>query len=411
MLFAHRISTLKERLGAWPIIAVVFLGSGIAIGSTNYAFGLFLEPLQQEFGWQRTAISASLSFAALNSLTSPIQGRIMDRFGARPLIVFAMISFGLSYVLRPFMTELWHLYLLSVFQYVAFAGATNLPAGRLVGIWFPHARGRVMGITTTGNNFGGLMMPLITALVLGRWDWKAAYIVTGLMAFTMAAIAFLIVREKPKSQSGVKAAPKPELTGWTVKEAVRSRSFYAMTIGMMLGYFTYSSLLPQVSAHLKAEGINEGAVVAAVGLLAIFGMAGKLSFGYLAERFTARRTMMLNMGGQAIFITALALLPSAPFFWVFAPLFGFCMGGFGVLITLIVQENFGLKYFGSISGISALANILPLITGPLIAGASYDITGSYVTAFIATAVLFAIGIVTLSQMGKTVTRPGAVSPP
>ncbi|MBM3935036.1 MAG: MFS transporter [SAR202 cluster bacterium] len=405
MLLAQRISLVRDRLGAWPIVAVVFLGSGIAIGATNYAFGLFLEPLQNEFGWQRTAISASLSFAALNSLTSPIQGRIMDRFGARPLIVFAMVSFGLSYVLRPFMTELWHLYVLSVFQYVAFAGATNLPAGRLVGIWFPHARGRVMGITTTGNNFGGLIIPLITAFALGRWDWKAAYVVTGVMAFGLALAALMIVREKPRSQPAVKAATRPELTGWSVKDAVRTRAFYAMTIGMMLGYFTYSSLLPQVGAHLKAEGVPQGAAVAAVGLLAIFGMMGKLSFGWLAERFTARRAMMASMTGQALFITALAFLPSAPFFWVFTPLFGFCMGGFGVLVTLIVQENFGLKYFGSISGLSTLANILPLVTGPLIAGASYDITGSYATAFIATAALFAIGVVILLQMGRRTSLP------
>ena len=77
-----------------------------------------------------------------------------------------------SYLLRPMMTELWHWYALSFIQYLGFSGASILPAGRLVGIWFQRSRGRVMGITLMGNNFGGITFPPLTTLALGMsWHW------------------------------------------------------------------------------------------------------------------------------------------------------------------------------------------------------------------------------------------------
>ena len=71
--------------GVW-IVAIVFISTAISVGTGQYAFGLFIEPLEAEFGWSRTAISASLSFGALSSLLAPLIGRWMDQYGARPVL-------------------------------------------------------------------------------------------------------------------------------------------------------------------------------------------------------------------------------------------------------------------------------------------------------------------------------------
>ena len=130
-------------------------------------------------------------------------------------------------------------------------------------------------------------------------------------------------------------------------------------------------------------------------------MGGKLAFGSLADRITARRAMMLCLAGQAFFIMLTVAYPSQPFVWISVPLFGLCMGGYGVLWALIVQETFGVKYFGSISGLISVPTVVSLVGGPLLAGASFDITGSYGPAFIIVAVMFAVAILMLTQVRRS----------
>ena len=112
------------------VAGACFSALGVAIGSSQYAFGVFLEPLHAELGWTRTQISASLSFLAVGSLLAPLMGRVIDRHGARPVLVGSLLCMAVSYLLRPLMSELWHWYALSFLQFAAFAGATSLPTGR-----------------------------------------------------------------------------------------------------------------------------------------------------------------------------------------------------------------------------------------------------------------------------------------
>ena len=399
------MTRVRREYDGWLIVGVAFCAAALAIGSSNYAFEKFIVPLEREFEWGRTAISASLSFMAVGSLTSPLIGRAMDRYGARPVMSLCLVLFGLSMVLRPFMTELWHFYVLSFIQFAGFSGATGLPAGRLVGIWFPHIRGRVMGITLMGNNFGGLTMPIITQYAIVSVSWGAAYALIGSMAFLVAIITLLVVREHPRNwdirsrqTDGASPTHQANLTGLSFKEAARTKGLYAMMLAMTLATFTYSTVLPHVGAHLTAQEIPQTVVLTAVGLLATLGMLGKLFFGYLAERITARKAMMLSLSGQSAFILLMVGYPSLPLIWLTVPLFGFCMGGYGVLSTLLVQESFGLRYFGTISGMVGIPSVISLFAGPLLAGASFDITGGYGYAYAFIAVLFVISVVTLTQV-------------
>ena len=398
----------RRTYSGWVNVGVVFLASGLTIGSSAYAFALFIPPLEEHFQWQRTAIQASLSFVAVGALASPLLGRLMDRHGARPVLAGSLAVYGLSFVLRPFMTELWHWYALSFLQFVCFSGANVLPAGRLVGIWFKKGRGRAMGITTMGNNFGGATTPLITWAVMAAFSWQAAFVVLGSIAFVLAGLALVLVREYPAGQepggtNAVDAGGDPSdtvLVGWTAGEAVRTSTFYVMAVALALGSFTYGGVLPWVGAHLGNEGMAASAVPRAVSLLALFGMSGKLILGSLSDVITARRAMMVSLGGQALFILLLVAQPSAPLVWVTVALFGFCMGGYGALISLVIQDHFGLKAFGSISGLISMATAVESLTGPLMAGASFDLRGSYAPVFILMAALFVVAAVLLTQLRR-----------
>ena len=139
----------------WVVIGVVFLGMAVGIGGTHYSFGLFVEPLEQEFGWNRTQLNASLSFAAVSSLVAPLIGRALDKFGARPVMAASILTLALTFGLRPLMGNVWHWYLLSLVHFVAFPGATMLAGPKLVGELVPEDSGADDGGVVDGGKLRG----------------------------------------------------------------------------------------------------------------------------------------------------------------------------------------------------------------------------------------------------------------
>ena len=376
---------------------MLFTSTAIVIGVSQYAFGLFIPPLEETFGWTRTEISASLSFAAVGGLAAPLLGRAMDRFGTRPIIVLSLATFGLSFCLRPLMTELWHWYALSLMQFITFAGATVLPPGKLVAAWFPRTRGRMVGLTVTGNNIGGLVMPVLIAALLAAMSWREASVVLGVVAFAVAGVALLVIRETPSAAHDPRAAPPASmLPERSVRETVRTRAFYAVFAAITLGTFTYSTILPHLFAHLVNEGMSNASALSTLSTFAVAGVGGKLLFGWMSEHYGARRTTMVNLLGQAVFTALLAGAHGAGVLAIAAPLFGLFMGGFGVLHTLLILESFGVRYFGSVMGLVNLGTVISFGIGPLLAGMSYDITGDYGAAFFIVSGFFVASAVLLT---------------
>ncbi|MCH8062930.1 MAG: MFS transporter [Chloroflexi bacterium] len=187
------------------------------------------------------------------------------------------------------------------------------------------------------------------------------------------------------------------LTGRTPKEALHSKAFYAIATAVLMGSFTYSAVLPQVTAHLTIEGVSVTVASLALSVLAIFGMLGKLAMGFLSERIGSRYALMVDLSGQSLFVLVMMWAGTPAIMWLSVPMFGFFLGGFGALFSIIVQDTFGIRHFGGIMGIINLATMVSFGVGPLLAGASFDLTGSYNAAFMTTAVLFAIGALALTQ--------------
>ena len=91
--------------------------------------------------------------------------------------------------------------------------------------------------------------------------------------------------------------------------------------------------------------------------------------------------------GQAVFVVAVVMVPAGGLIWM-SPVYGFFLGGVGVLAPLIIQEFFGLKHFGAVSGLSSMATVASFGIGPIIAGLSFDMTGSYASSFLIAAAFF-----------------------
>ena len=310
------------------------------------------------------------------------------------------------------MDKLWHWYALSALQFIGFSGAAPLPAGKLVGVWFQKMRGRLMGFTMMGNNFGGLVLPPMVGAIVIVASWEAAYTCLGLITVCIVILGLIAIKESPSGSAKsrfTKNMQSQDITGLSLNEALHKKSFYLINASILLGTFTYGAALPQIFSHLTNEGVSTTTASQAVAVLALFGMVGKIGFGYLSEQITARYSLMICLGGQAIFLVTILGSENSVVMWASVVFFGLCMGAFGALMQLIVQEGFGIKSFGSIMGSINLASVIPLALGPIIAGISFDRTGSYQSAFIAVAIMFLIAIILLWYAGAPSFRFGSRS--
>ena len=185
------------------------------------------------------------------------------------------------------------------------------------------------------------------------------------------------------------------LSGDTLQQTIKSETFYLLFFSALLGTFLYSAVLPQMGDHLVSLEIDIKMAPIYISMLATFGMTGKLIFGYFSEKYTARFAMILSLTGQIIFLIMLSTVQNKNIIPIYLAVFGIFMGGYGALFSLVIQEAFGLKNYGSIAGVIGFSSIIPLFFGPLLSGFSFDYYGSYTFSFLIISIFFSFSILLL----------------
>jgi MFS family permease len=390
----------------YPIALVVFLSTGLSVGMSQYAFGEFAGPLKEQFGWSQTQLNLSLAFAFISGILAPFVGSLSDRIGIRPVMFVSILLIASGFLLRPLISELWHWYLFSSLVYAGFPGATMLPAGKMVGLWFPKTRGRVMGAVVAGNNFGGVTMPPLAAVIIATLSWEVAYVTFGLIMVALGFVAvFIIVEDENKIENEMKRTGRGDQAqvaraaaraGVTMRQALANRNFWLIMIGLVAATFTYQGVLTQLRQHFEESGFAPAVATSAISIIAGMGIASKLAFGRASEKITARIATIISVALQGIGVFIIAQVDATPLIWIGIFVFGLGFGGLGALIVLLVQEAFGMKEFGGIMGLMQVGMIASGTGAPLIAGAVHDSTDSFDMSFMIVVGIFVVGIVALT---------------
>ena len=381
----------------WAIIWASFFTTAFASGASQYGFGMFVEPLEQEFGWTRTQINLSLSIGLISGLLSPLIGWGVDKYGSRTIMTVSLVIVAASFILRAGMTELWQWYALSALLAIGFPG-TFLPVGKLVGVWFPATRGRMMGTAITGNNVFGLIGVPLMSLVIQAEGWRLAYTIIGGGVLVVAVSVWFIVRSTPPSVAAPSADPTEQgaeaftADDYSLQQALRSRKFWLLLTGVTCAGFSYPSFMTQLIPHMQAVGWSSSKSTLVLTVLAGTALASKVSWGLISERLTARLSFVIAISIMSSGVVFVILAGSSILVWPAIVYFGAGFGGIGPLMSLVVMETFGMRNFGSIQGVVAMVlATVPVLIGPILAGSLFDLTGSYETSFWMISGIFATG--------------------
>ena len=386
------IINLNDEKTKWLVFFSVFFSGALIIGLNTYSFGLFIEPLEDEFGWTREQISLGYSVSFVSSLLAPIVGKFVDIKGTKIFLVGSLFLIAFGFMLRPLMTNLNHWIILNSMVFAGYPGTLLLASGILMQVWFPKSRGRMVAFATSGHNLGGLSIPFLTLLLIFYFNWKFAYVFFGMMIFIVALFSLFFVQNSPKKEN-ISQENNIQAIGVDFKAAIKTKKFIFLTLGITFAMVTYNGVMPQMAPHLQTEGLSLIGATIAMGYIGAMGILSKLFFGRLSEKYSSILMTCISVFLQAIGLVMILLsFGNTIGIWAGIIIFGIGFGGLGALISLNITECFGMKSLGSIFGFLSFLGIGAAVSAPWMMGRIFDATSSYRNAHIVVVVVFFIGI-------------------
>ena len=386
---------LSYQYRRWLVAGTTFLSVGTSIGFVQYAFQAFVLPLEEEFGWSRTQINLSLSLGIASSFIAPLAGRFLDKYGSTKIMSISLLLVTLGFFMRGTMTDLWQLYLSSILLHVGIPGATQLPLGKLMGLWFPNIRGRMIGFTMAGNNFSAAVsVPIVTFIILAS-GWRFAFFALGISTLIVLILVLIFIRDdknykfESNDNNESKTGSKDD---YELSDAIRTTAFWFLVSGMTLQQFARTTVVIQLVPHFVAKGVSVGLASSMMSAFAVFAVISKLISGWLSDLIPSRFILVIVVIFQMIGIQ-LVLADSQGLMWIGSSLMGLGIGAMGVLGPAITTELFGLKKYSSIFGFINMPIAFPVIIGPIFSGIIFDRYKTYTLAFNLVELILIISII------------------
>jgi MFS family permease len=371
----------------WVVLAAGATVISVGMGAL-FSLGVFLKPIEETMRWSRTGISAIafLNWIAMG-LGSFVWGWLSDRIGTRRVVLAGGFILGLGLVLSSQVGALWQLHL-TFGCLVGFAvGAFYAPLTSTATKWFVTNRGLAVALVSAGIGFGILVIAPLVRWLVSLFDWRVAMLVLGDLAWLVILPVGLLIREQPEptvdAAEGAPARGREYSTG----DVVRAPQFWAIA----LTHFACCAAHSGPIFHMVTNAIDHGVTaMTAATLLSVSGVssiAGRIVTGLLADRFSAKRTLVAGLALQATLVFLYLFARDAGGFYVLGAAFGLAYGGVMPLYALVTREYFGEKVMGTAYGGVFLISTLGMGIGSFAGGLVFDRLGSYAWLFVASAAI------------------------
>ena len=404
-------STTKRKKGIfygwWVVLATSTLHFWVA-GTFFYGLTAFFNPIAQHFRWSYAATSLAASFRSIEGgVAAPLVGLLTDRLGPRKLFLVGITLTGLGFIWFSRINSLWSFYLIYIFLSIGSSACLPIPGYTVVANWFVKRRGSALGLLATGSGAGGFLVLLITVLI-AKYDWRTTLVILGIATWIIGIPLSLVLRHKPEqygllpdgdaSTRGEAKVTTPngaegtsgndsEFGTW---EAVKTRSFWLVTLAMTCAWAAQNAVLVHVMPSLASVGISRGMAGSIAGFVGITSIAGRLVFGWLGDRVEKRYLFAISLLLQTVGLIFFAYTHNVWHAILFLIMFGPGYGG-AITVRLAIQADyFGRKSFGSIQGVMMGIYTVGQIISPIFAGWVFDLRGSYCLAWLVLALVTAL---------------------
>jgi len=405
---------------AWVVAGVTFLTLLTAAG-VGSARGILILPLEHEYGWSRTTISAAISLAIiLYGLLGPFAAALVERFGIRGVMVAALALMAAGSGLTPLMTAPWQFMLL---WGVVVGGGTGMTALALSAIitnrWFSERRGLVQGILSASTSTGQLLFLPAMAAAAETYGWRVSMLGIAAVALCAMPIVALLMRNRPADiglrpygETGAPVSPpvqsiKPvnpaamALAG--LGEGIKSRNFWLLFGSFFVCGFSTNGL---IGTHLISACADHGIPeVQAAGMLAamgIFDILGTTASGWLSDRYDSRYLLFWYYGLRGLSLIYLPYALDTSFFGLslFTLFYGLDWIATVPPTIRLASNIFGRGKVGIMFGWIFTGHQIGASIAALGAGAIRLDYGSYLPAFVIAGALCLVAAAAVLAIGR-----------
>jgi len=383
----------------WVMVSVTFFTALIAAGTVG-APGVFIVPLQHEFGWSTAEISSALSIRfILFGLMAPFAAALLNRYGLRNVTLAAQLIVVSALIASLGMTQVWQLVVLWGVVIGIGTGMTALVLGATVAArWFAARRGLVVGILTASAATGQLVFLPLLAHLTDRFGWRIALALICAMLGVSAFAVLMLMRDRPGDlglrpfgDHGKEPLPAPPPNNapimaaalGTLRDASRSSAFWILFATFFICGASTNGL---VQVHLIPMCLDFGIPqVQAASLLAamgIFDFFGTILSGWLSDRYDNRWLLFWYYGLRGL---SLVFLPFTDFSFYGLSLFAMFYG-LDWIATVpptvrLTMQRFGAERANLVFGWIFAGHQLGAGTAAFGAGLSRTVLATYLPAF------------------------------
>lgn len=330
---------------------------GLVFGPSTillFLFGVFVEPLSQTYGWSKPSILFGATIVSLMIMViSPLQGMLIDRFGARPVVLGSCVTFAAGLLAMAFIPgDIRAFYFMYGLLPVLAVGLWPVSYLRVVSTWFDRRLGLAIGIANGGIGLGAALLPPVITAVIAMGSLDMAYV--GL-AVVVAAIVLpvnaLFLHEAPLGAVARNhVAGSAEATS-EFGRAVATRGFAILAISFfLLGFVNTGLVTNQISFLIDGGATPQHAAI----VQSVFGIAvllGRFLTGVMLDYVPAKRLMSIVCIGGAMACLLYASVPTTgSLVFLCAILIGMVYGAEFDVLSYIIKRYFGLVIFGRIYG-------------------------------------------------------------
>src|SRR5437762_7664587 len=387
---------------AWTVLAALTLCM-LAASGIRAAFGVYIKPLEHEFGWSRGALSgaAAVSLLLLGA-AGPFIGRLADRWGARPVTAVCLVMLGGGALATAFVQKLWHIYVTAGFVMAIGAGGLAMTTGAsIITRWFDAQRGLAFGIAGGAMSAGQLaIIPLATWLTL-TYGWRTSYLWLGALLFVLVLpLAIAFIRNDPEerglrpygatgpAQTSADVAALQRANRVSVVEAARVPQFWLlMATFFVCGYTSNGIVGVHFMPHALEHNFTEVQASIALGVMGAMNVIGTVSSGFICDRFGRRGPLAFYYFVRGLSLIFLIYVWDAPSLHVWAAIFGLNYISTVPPTTTLTANIFGRYSVGELSGWIFFAHQVGAALGAALAGWIYEWTGAYTIAFVSAALM------------------------